>query len=447
MTDQPLKAIPFAVDTPSPLTVGGALLAPMDYPTFRNQELSLIGLNLVVLGFLLLIDLSFWPYMGVPHAMLPPVLFALRFAEQCVEWWLLRRRTRPMGWLQVRLYAHLSIWISFCFAAAISLTSNFSDAHYAVLLVLPLIAAGFRFNLAGVLLAVGTAAALAYIEITVYFTRNPPFDPEEIFETTTMLLVFVVVGVMVWLVARRMRFDAHQLRKALDELNKTQEKLGEEERLAAIGRLASAVAHEIRNPVGMIASALETARRKENDQAIRREFCDIAAKESRRLERITTDFLAYARSKPLEVVTSSVETTLRYVASLVSPSLEARGQRLVLRVEGPEEVPLDPFQMHQALLNLMVNAIHHPPPGGRIILGSKPARGGVAFYVRNPGEPVGQPEAIFEPFFTTRARGTGLGLSISRKIARAHGGDLRLSENRAGCVRFTLTVPLHGREG
>jgi two-component system sensor histidine kinase AtoS len=260
-----------------------------------------------------------------------------------------------------------------------------------------------------------------------------------------MVLVFVVVGVMVWLLAERMRADAQHLRTAYEKLHAAQKKLLEEERLAAIGRLASAVAHEIRNPVAMIASALETAHRKETDTAIREEFCDIAAKESRRLERITTDFLAYARSKPPERASQSLETTVGYVAALVAARLAEHKLQLELRVQPHASGHFDPFQIHQALLNLIANALDHTPNDGTVIIGANETDHAVEFYVQNSGAPVQSPEDAFDPFFTTKPRGTGLGLSISRKIAEAHGGTLELTHNLPGQVRFTITIPRQQR--
>lgn len=420
---------------------GGILLAPMDFATFRTQEDVLIRLNLLALGALLLIDLGFRPFVDALHSPWPPLLFSVRMIEQLAELRLLNRRKEPLRPAQVQLYAHLSIWINFVFAAVVSLASNIADAHYMVLLVLPLIAAGFRFRLLGVAVAVLTAASLTYLEILVFYIHHPPVDPEEIFETTTMVLVFVVVGVMVWLLAERMRADAQHLRTAYEKLHAAQKKLLEEERLAAIGRLASAVAHEIRNPVGMIASALETAHRKDTEMAIREEFCDIAAKESRRLERITTDFLAYARNKPPERAPQPLETTVGYVAGLVAARVAEHKLQLDVRVEPGASGEFDAFQMHQALLNLVSNALDHTPEGGIVILGADETPDAVEIYVENSGAPVACPEDAFEPFFTTKPRGTGLGLSISRKIAEAHGGALELTHNAPGQVRFTLTIP------
>jgi signal transduction histidine kinase len=104
---------------------------------------------------------------------------------------------------------------------------------------------------------------------------------------------------------------------------------------------------------------------------------------------------------------------------------------------------MDPFQVQQALLNLILNAIDATPRGGRIRVGARREPGGSAFHVENEGPaiPPSVASRLGEPFFTTKPKGTGLGLAIARALASGHGGDLTLEENREGCVRFSLHIP------
>jgi signal transduction histidine kinase len=132
------------------------------------------------------------------------------------------------------------------------------------------------------------------------------------------------------------------------------------------------------------------------------------------------------------------------VAALARPRAGAAGQEL--RVTCPAEliVPLDAAQVHQALLNLVGNALDAAPAGTVIALRAERRSGGdVALCVSQPGAslPSEVQERLFEPFFTTKAGGTGLGLAISRKIARDHGGDLVLSKDGPDRVEFTFLVP------
>jgi len=195
------------------------------------------------------------------------------------------------------------------------------------------------------------------------------------------------VAPVVALLVGRLRREQGRLRDSLAELERARDRLVSEEKLAAVGRFASAIAHEVRNPVA---------------------------------------------------------TTVGYVAGLAQARLSQAG--LQLTVQCPEDLvaPFDPFQVHQALLNLMMNACDATPSGGLITMGARPVPGGgVALFVENSGPAI--PEDVvpklFEPFFTTKPRGSGLGLAISRAIARGHGGDLVLEVNEPGRVRLALNIP------
>ncbi|MBI2434552.1 MAG: hypothetical protein HYV26_16965 [Candidatus Hydrogenedentes bacterium] len=419
-------------------------VAPVaDFWAFRWQECGLIVLNLLVLAGLTLLHLGFRPLLSSLHSNVVPALLMLRFIEQSIELGWLVRRQAPLSLLAVQRYGLLSLWLHMAFAALIILVSRVEDAHYWALLMLPLIAAGFRLQLAGMFLITTVASVLSFVEVYVFFLRRPPMHVDEYFEAASMVLVYFMVGMVAWLLAQQLRRNAETLAQTVCELQDTRDRLLQEEKLAAIGRLASSVAHEIRNPVAMIASALATAKRADVEMPVREEFCGIAAKEAARLERVTTDFLTYARTKAPERRPVSARETLQYVADLVRSREEETMPQIIVQCDPDFLWSLDAFQMHQALLNLTLNAIEHTPDSGRVLLGALHQPDRACLYVENTGPPV-PPESldkIFEPFFTTRPRGTGLGLPISRNIARAHGGDLILSKNLPGQVRFSLLLP------
>lgn len=423
------------------------------YAALRRQELVLIALNVMTLFGLLCIYLLFRPYMAELAGWPVPVLLVLRIAEQSGEAFWLWRRTRPLSSRGTWIYAHASLWLHVGFAVLLTLLSDTDEAHFVVLLLLPLLAACFRYPLVGVMTVAFVASALLFMELWVFYLFNPAetlshAPMEHFYELATMVLIYPAVGLVVWLLVQRMRLDGQRLEQTVAALEQTRDALVEKEKLAAVGRLASAVAHEIRNPVAIIASALETASKPDAAAEVREEFCGIAATEAGRLERVTTDFLSYARAKPPERVVTCLATTLQYVADIVAPRL--RDQGMTIAVCGTAEAfPLDAFQMHQALLNLTMNALEHTWSGGRIVLGTREHVDELEIYVENEGDPIpeGEQDAIFEPFYTTRNTGTGLGLPISAKIAQAHGGSLTLTRNRPGCVRFSLRLPLETEKG
>ena len=104
---------------------------------------------------------------------------------------------------------------------------------------------------------------------------------------------------------------------------------------------------------------------------------------------------------------------------------------------------MDSHQVQQALLNLAMNAVEASPPGGMVLLRGRRQDETTVVEIENSAAPIPHDIAvrIFEPFFTTKPGGTGLGLAIARNIARAHGGDIQLTANASGHIRFTLTLP------
>jgi signal transduction histidine kinase len=139
-----------------------------------------------------------------------------------------------------------------------------------------------------------------------------------------------------------------------------------------------------------------------------------------------------------------VDTALGYVAGLCKGRLAEAGLRLDVRCPQGLAADIDPFQVHQAVLNLVVNAIDASKVGDRLLLeGRREHPRTLVLAVENPGEPLPEEVSarIFEPFFSTRASGTGLGLAISRSIASAHGGTALLEVNEPGRVRFAIRLP------
>jgi two-component system sensor histidine kinase AtoS len=168
---------------------------------------------------------------------------------------------------------------------------------------------------------------------------------------------------------------------------------------------------------------------------------DILAQESQRLQRLTEDFLAYARQRPPQLRQSSLAEALGLVAGLV----RARAEELAVAIQvdcQDAPVTVDPFQLQQALLNLALNGLEATPSGGTLRFSARAEQGGAVFGVENTGPelPSSVAARLGEPFFTTKPRGTGLGLAIARTIARAHQGEVTLAKNAPGQVRFELRV-------
>jgi signal transduction histidine kinase len=413
----------------------------LDFAAFRRQETVQILLNLAVLAGLMLVHTIFRPVVGRLSAA-AGLAFALRFAMQLAEVIFLNDARTALGPRATWWYARLSIVANICFTALASHLSLGQESHYAVLMVIPVIAAAFRLSALGLaatlLVVIGLTIGLVWIPVGA---ASPAATLTESFEASTVSLIFVVVAAVVRLVAAQLWRREAELRKSVEDLAATRDRLVREENLAAVGRLASAIAHEVRNPVSMIASAVATARRPETTPDLRAEVFDILTQESQRLERLTEDFLAYARQRPPRLRRSSLAEALDLVAGLVRARAEELGVAMDVECRDAPTTA-DPFQLQQALLNLAMNALEATPRGGALRLAARAEPGGAVFSVENTGPALSAAVVgrLGEPFFTTKPRGTGLGLAIARTIARAHGGEITLAENVPGRVRFELRI-------
>lgn len=416
---------------------------PADVVLIRQQEPKLIILNLVVLAVLALFHSGFGSLLGSPTLTLLGLIVG-RFVMQLVELAWLQNTSRPPSARAVTNYARLSIWVNVAFACLAAIVVSHEDSHYSVLLVIPIVSAAFRFTLAGTLAVVGVSIALTYFQVWNYFRQHPPVESAEYFEATTTSLTFLLVGLIAWVLGTSLRDERSRLAESLEALGRARDRLVEHEKLAAVGRLSSALAHEIRNPVAMISSSLGIAADAAVDSEVRSEMFEIAATESARLERMTTDFLTYARTRPPELQDLDVVTVVEYVASLSRVRAAERQVSIRCSTDGPLTTSFDVFQIQQALLNLSINAIEAAPSGGTVqLVAGQHSDGFVCVSVEDDGPAIGREarDRLFEPLFTTKPTGTGLGLSIARSIARAHGGDVELAVNETGRVRFDLLLP------
>jgi signal transduction histidine kinase len=414
-----------------------------DFESFKQQEITFVILNLFILATLLLVHTLLASYWGYPSATLIAILAVALFALGAELFWLEAR-----GAHLTLNGAALLTWASICFNILLAIlmggVTNREDTEYFVILVVPILVAAFRLNLPSALAVIAVVDFINFYWIWDYAKLLHRTPVSEYFEAGTVSLTYAVVGVLVWLLVNQLQKKEARLSASLVDLASAREQLVQEERLAAVGRLASGIAHEIRNPVSAIVSALATARGNALGASEREEMFDIAAKESRRLERMTTDFLTYARPRSSQKAPSCLDDTLGYVAEACRPRGNERAITIHAHSSGGLMAEIDAGYVQQALIDLVMNAVEASSPNGTVDLrAGANSDGSTRIEIENSGSCIRPDSAarIFEPFFTTKAQGTGLGLAIARNIARAHGGDLLLSANEAGRVCFTLTFP------
>ncbi len=412
-----------------------------DLAAFKRQESIFVILNLVVLAGLLILHAFFASYWGAPTRLQIAILVS-GFALRAIELVWLRGLKKTPAPTPLVLLTWASILLNLTLAVLLARLTDHEDSPYFVLTVIPILEAAFRFHLVTVLGVVSVASFYNVIWVWEFFQRHPPMDVGEYFETGITGSIFLIVGVLVWRLVNDLRDQEKRLAQNLAELDHAREKLLQEEKLAAVGRLSSAIAHEIRNPVAMISSSIATAKRLSGPE--REEMFDIASDEAARLVTLTTEFLAYARPRPPKLMPTSVADAVAYVADAARAHASEKGVHFEVETLPTLTAQMDSGQVHQALLNLIINAVDASPAGSTVFLRSHAHDHRVSIDVENSGQPIPHEEVvrIFEPFFTTKPQGSGLGLPIARNIARAHGGDLVVEVNGPERVRFSLTLPV-----
>ena len=399
-------------------------------------------MNLALLLFLFLAQFLWPQYLGAPHRQVLTLLGVGVAANVSELAWLNGRK--DFGWAGIARLTWAMIAIHLAIAFGIASYSYKKDVQYFALMIPAIFQAAFRLSLGATVLTVAVSDGLIFFWVWNYFRVHPPVDPNEYVGAGTVALIYAAMGLLVWTLVNHLRRKQLELALSLAELEKTEAKLRAEEKLAAVGRFSSAIAHEIRNPVAMISSALATAASRGPGSAENQEMYEIATKESARLERLTTDFLAYARPRTPAKVLSDVADSVGYIAEICGPRAAQSQVEVRCECEAHLWAEIDGGQLQQALLNLAMNAVEASQPGAAVFLRGRREGAQVHIEIENGNGPI--PAAavacIFEPFFTTRPSGTGLGLAIARNIVLAHGGDLALARNEAEAIRFVLSLPL-----
>ncbi|MDB4944767.1 MAG: Signal transduction histidine kinase [Labilithrix sp.] len=220
------------------------------------------------------------------------------------------------------------------------------------------------------------------------------------------------------------------------------------ERLAAIGKMAAHVTHEIRNPLSSIGLNIELLEEELAEGQVSGEAKTLLGsitREVQRLENLSEEYLRVARLPQPRMEADDLATTVRDIAKFAAPEIERAGLELSLAID--DNVPpalFDEGQIRQALLNVLRNAREAMPDGGRIDVSVRGDGMSVVVGVddRGAGIPDDVRSRIFDPFFSTKGEGTGLGLAITRQIVEAHGGTISCDSREGGGTSFRILLPI-----
>jgi signal transduction histidine kinase len=243
-----------------------------------------------------------------------------------------------------------------------------------------------------------------------------------------------------------------QLEIAQEEIQRYHdEQMERASRMASVGEMASALAHEIRNPLAGISGAGQILRRDLKPDEPRYEVLTEIIEQVDRLARAVSNIIRYARFQPLQLERVSLNTVLAEALEAFESQLEESNVTAIVEEE-PElpQVRVDPSQMQQVFMNLILNARKSMPGGGelniRIHSGVKNDKEVqvVEFEDTSPGLPPEHLEEIFKPFYTKKSGDTGLGLSVAEKIVTLHGGTIAARSEMGKGTVFVITLPVDG---
>lgn len=234
----------------------------------------------------------------------------------------------------------------------------------------------------------------------------------------------------------------------LTEIRSMEESVRRKDRLAAVGRVAAGLAHEIRNPLGAMRGAIQVLNSNTPATSTQAGLMDIILNESDRLNTIITNFLSYARPAKAEFADTDVEQAVRETFTLLRHSPDVRENHVLESDLVPTVISADATQLKQIFWNLARNALQAMPDGGTLrvaLLNIPNNRIRITFEDTGAGMSQEQVEQLFEPFSNSTSGGTGLGLSIVYQIVKDHNGVINVRSIEGKGTTITVDLPKEHR--
>jgi two-component system, NtrC family, sensor kinase len=242
----------------------------------------------------------------------------------------------------------------------------------------------------------------------------------------------------------RMVVQLRESREEIELLHRTQ--MSRAEHLATLGELAAGLAHEIRNPLAGIAGVIEIIGRDLPSTSPARAVVKEVRQEIAQINRILTDLLQTARPHPPEVRPSDLNVTVEHAVMLARQQVMSKPIKIELQKDPSlPNVEHDSDQIHQVLLNLLLNAVQAIDSSGRVRVVLSPSEDEAVITVSDTGRGIAPENLpnIFRPFYTTKGNGTGLGLSLARRIVEGHHGRIEVSSEIGIGTEFRVFLPFH----
>jgi len=365
------------------------------------------------------------------------------------------------------LFSYLQIIADLLIESGIIFCTGGVESPFIFLYILSIIAASILIYRRGGYLIASLASILygTMANLELYHLITPlmlhPLGPM----TESPQFFLYKVGLTIsafFLVASLSGYLAENLKRVGYDLEEMEEQVRRADRLAAIGRMAAGMAHELRNPLASISGSIQLLKDELPLNGDHQRLMDIILTETERLDRIIKDFLAYARPTPPQLRPCQINGLVEETVTLIknNPDYSTRGIdfQLSLMREG-DQIWADPDQLKQVLWNLCINAIEAMPAGGQIGIITRQAPNpwrdlarypikagrekGVEVIITDTGMGIDSKDKahIFDPFFTTKTQGSGLGLAIVHRIIEEHGGYIKVDSNQGEGAAFHIWLP------
>jgi PAS domain S-box-containing protein len=239
----------------------------------------------------------------------------------------------------------------------------------------------------------------------------------------------------------------------LTKVYRIQEEILRMDRFVSLGKLSSGIAHEIRNPLAGIKTTAQALGEEMLDDDPKREYLNRITKEIDRLNELLKTFFSFAKPQTLNLVPCHIKEIINAIIPFLIREIADKGIKFVEFYDPLlPKIKVDRIQMHQAFLNLFLNAIHAMPNGGELNVKATPInvsshdnikQGFIKIAVSDTGKgiPPHILPKIFDPFFTTKPRGIGLGLSITYQIIKKHGGTINVESQWEKGTTFLINLP------
>ena len=328
-----------------------------------------------------------------------------------------------------------------------------SHAVYRYFYFLPIVYAALRFGYWGGLVA-ALAASLLFAPHIIFKWGAFPGDS---INDLLVVVIFVIVAIITGVTIDRLRASqiaqsrtAHELATSLRRLEEQGEELRRAERLSALGGLAGGLAHQIRNPLGIIRASAQLLKLDRAPGAD--ETAHVIEEETERIEHLVQELLSYADARRAQRQPVNANQIIGQVATRLRPMADAAGVQIETGLDASlPPVSIDPLQMEQALLNLTVNAIQALKVGGTVTLSVHQSndRQRVEFHVADDGPGIVAQDLprIFDPFFSTKDDGTGLGLSVVHQIVEDHNARIVVTSQPGQGAKFVIQLPSNESDG